>query len=230
MSGACPIDMSFIKGVVFDLDGTLVDSRLNFDAIRREIGFPRDRGLLEHLTTLTDPNQISMAETAIHRHEMAGAAAATWMPGAQRLLTALHAMRIPTAILTRNMRAAVRLTIDSLAVPIDLVLTREDCKPKPDPEGLLHIAKAWGLHTRSVVYVGDFIFDIQAARNAGMVSCLYGNGTSGKYAREADWVINHFDELTMALGGNDDAARPTADTRRAPGNTGGKPQSKRTTR
>jgi beta-phosphoglucomutase-like phosphatase (HAD superfamily) len=35
--------------VIFDMDGTLVDSPLDFDAMRREIGCPPNRGLLEHI-------------------------------------------------------------------------------------------------------------------------------------------------------------------------------------
>ena len=47
MSKELGIDVSGIKGVVFDLDGTLVDSRLDFDAIRAELDFPQGRPILE---------------------------------------------------------------------------------------------------------------------------------------------------------------------------------------
>lgn len=201
MRNPCPWNPASIQGVVFDLDGTLVDSRLDFDRIRQEIGCPKERGLLEHVATLTDPEQIRTAEATIYRHEMAGAAAATWIPGAKQLLRTLHAKGIPTAILTRNTRAAVRLTIDTLEIPVDLVLTREDCKPKPDPEGLLQIAQTWGLPPRAMVYIGDYTFDIHAARNADMLSCLYRHPVNGTECSDADWVIGHFDELNRVFAG-----------------------------
>lgn len=195
------IDVSPIRGVVFDLDGTLVQSRLDFDAIRRETGFPTGIGLLEHLATLADTTQAQRAAGIIYRHEMAGAARATWMPGARRLLTTLHTLGIPTAILTRNMRDATHLTMRSLAIPIDLVLTREDCSPKPDPEGLLHIARQWNLPTHDMVYIGDFHFDIQAAHNARMRACLYRRQSYPESAVAPDWVIDHFDQLSQAFTG-----------------------------
>ena len=40
------------QALLFDLDGTLVDTRLDFAALRRELGFPEGVGLLEHLETL----------------------------------------------------------------------------------------------------------------------------------------------------------------------------------
>ena len=40
------------KGIVFDLDGTLVDSPLCFRTIRRELGIPEGEYILEHLETL----------------------------------------------------------------------------------------------------------------------------------------------------------------------------------
>ena len=201
------LDVTCIRGVVFDLDGTLVDSQLDFDAIRNELDFPRGQPILEHLATLTDKRDIDRAWQVIHRHELAGSRAARWMPGAQLLLQQLIAIEVPMAILTRNMRRATWLTIQSLNIPIELVLTREDCKPKPDPEGLLRIAQQWQLDCTSMVYIGDHLFDIQAANNANMTACLYRNrrhrpGDSAS-VEQADWVIAHFDQLTAAFNRSD---------------------------
>ncbi len=205
MSKKGNIDVSRIRGVVFDLDGTLVDSRLDFDAVRDELEFPPGQPILEHLATLTDPRCIERAHTVIRRHELAGAKAATWMPGAKALVRQLIASNIPMAILTRNMKVATELTLASLSIPIDKVLTREDCKPKPDPEGLLAIANQWQMACEHVVYIGDYIFDIDAANNANMVSCLYRNcyytPDKESFSEGADWVIDHFDQLTQAFGG-----------------------------
>ncbi|MCU5785237.1 HAD family hydrolase, partial [Alloalcanivorax marinus] len=127
------------QALLFDLDGTLVDSQLDFAALRRELGFPDGIGVLEHLQTLA-PLAAARARAVIDRHEQEGAAAARWIDGAEALLATLHQRGVPTAILTRNSRAAVARTHDVLNLPVDLILTREDCEPKPDPEGLLRIA------------------------------------------------------------------------------------------
>ena len=193
-----PDQAAAVRGVIFDLDGTLVDSRLDFVALRQRLGFPDGPGVLEHLATLDD-SAAAAAAAEIEAFEMAGAAGAIWMPGARELLAELRALGLPTAILTRNMRAATQLTLDNLGIDVDRVLTREDCPPKPDPEGLLHIARDWTLPASEIVYIGDFRFDLEAAHNAGMIACLYRNPRNAAYESLAHWVVHHFDELRHAF-------------------------------
>ncbi|ARN76429.1 phosphatase [Oceanicoccus sagamiensis] len=193
------MNTSTITGVVFDMDGTLVDSKLDFDAMREELGFPEGQPILEHLDTLSDPLLIDNAHRIIRQHEMAGAKAASWMPGAEAFVHHLKALNIPMAILTRNMREATALTLASLAIPIEAVLTREDCLPKPHPQGLLMLAERWQMPCGNMVYIGDYLFDIEVAANANMRSCLYLNEHNRHYADTADWVIEHFDQLTAAF-------------------------------
>ena len=193
------MQLQHIKAVVFDMDGTLVDSALDFAAICRDIGWPAGTPLLEQLALLDDPQQFSRADNIIRQHELQGAAKATWMPGAEQCLHTLRASNIPLALLTRNMREATCLTIQRLQMPIEHVLTREDCAAKPDPAGLLQLATKLQLSVEQMIYVGDYIYDIEAAANAGMMSCLYLNAHNQHFAPQADWVFSHFDQLTQAL-------------------------------
>nr|WP_299380430.1 HAD family hydrolase [uncultured Halomonas sp.] len=193
------LDLTDITVVAFDLDGTLIDSRLDFPAIRRELGFPKDVGLLEHIATLEDDAEARQAHQVIHRHEMAGAAAATWMPGARELLDTLHDTGLYTAILTRNTRQAVELAKRNLEIPIDLTLTREDCAPKPSPDGLEKIADHFSASASQLIYVGDFLFDLQTARAAGALSCLYRYGDNHRFTEDADLVVDHLNELATLL-------------------------------
>ena len=192
-------DRAYIHGIAFDLDGTLVDSALDFAAIRAELGFPEGVGLLEQVAALASADEVGHARAVINRHEMTGAGRATWMPGARAALEALNEAGIPTAILTRNSRAATRQTCEALSIPISQVLTREDCVPKPDPEGLILIAQHFGLHPSRMMYVGDFIDDLTTAHRAGMYACLYRNRKNGAFASEADFVIDHFRELAVLI-------------------------------
>ncbi|MGC3872245.1 HAD family hydrolase [Halomonas sp. GXIMD04776] len=191
------LDLSNITVVAFDLDGTLIDSRLDFPAIRQELGFPEDVGLLEHIATLEDSDQVQHAHQVVHRHEMAGAAAATWMPGARELLDSLHDVGLHTAILTRNTRQAVELAKRNLEIPIDLTLTREDCAPKPSPDGLKKIANHFSATTPQLIYVGDFLFDLQTAKAAGALGCLYRYGDNHRFTEDADLVVDHLNELAF---------------------------------
>ncbi|MDP5134381.1 HAD family hydrolase [Rheinheimera baltica] len=188
-----------IKAVVFDLDGTLVDSALDFGHICDDIGWPRGTALLEQLALIDDSHEHQRVSQIICRHEMYGAQNATWMPGALECLTELSSAGIPLAILTRNMRLATQLTIARLQIPIQHVLTREDCAAKPDPQGLLHLSAQFALPVENMVYVGDYLFDLQTAANAGMRSCLYLNEHNTHFAAQASWTFQHFDELREML-------------------------------
>lgn len=184
-----------IKAVVFDLDGTLVDSKLDFTELRRRLGWPEQTLILEHLASLTCPLEQQQAMQIIVDFELEGARNAGWMPNADLLLQQLNQRQIPLAILTRNMRQATELCIEALRIPIDLVLTRDDAPAKPQPEGLWQIAQRLGVQPHEILYVGDYLFDIQTARNAGSYCCLYRYGDNHIYAEQADLVVDDLLEL-----------------------------------
>ena len=106
----------------------------------------------------------------------------------------------PTGILTRNSRAAVARTGEILDLAVDCILTREDCAPKPDPEGLLMLSRRLSVPPEACVYVGDFVYDLQAARNAGMAACLLRNPGNQRFVDQADLVIDRLDELLPLAG------------------------------
>ena len=80
------------RGVIFDLDGTLVDSGLDFNAMRAEMGLPAGRPILEAIASLPSSRQRVCWEI-LHRHEFEGATRATPMPAVHDLLSLLSRLR-----------------------------------------------------------------------------------------------------------------------------------------
>ena len=115
-----------LEGVLFDLDGTLADSRLDFSAMCVEASLPVGTPLLEYLTALGDCEESRNLRSIIERHEMAGAERATWIDGAEALVNQLFDADVPMAIVTRNMRSAAEHTVAKLDIPVSLLVTREN--------------------------------------------------------------------------------------------------------
>lgn len=188
------------RALIFDLDGTLVDSCLDFKAMREEIGAPAGIGLLEYIDDLDSDTARVRAAAVVHRHELAGAEAATWMPGAEEAVQMLHERGVPLAIVTRNSRAAATLTMSRLKVPDMPLMAREDAPPKPDPAALLAIAERWQITPGDCAYVGDFHYDITAAKRAGMLPVLYAPSSATEpNADETVCVIREFASLLHAI-------------------------------
>ena len=61
-----------MRGVIYDLDGTLMDSRLDFDAMRDEMGLPPGQPILETLETL-ESDLRQRCDEILKRHESKGA-------------------------------------------------------------------------------------------------------------------------------------------------------------
>ncbi len=188
-----------VRGVIFDLDGTLIDSGLDFDQMRRDMQFATDQFVLETLESLPEGERKDRCRAILRDHEHRGAMAATLMPGARDLVVELSRRGIPQAILTRNSREMTELALRRLELSFDLVLTREDAPPKPDPTGLLRICRAWHVDAGEVLFVGDFEFDLLAGRRAGIATVLYAPDGPPDYAHEADFVVGHLSEICRVV-------------------------------
>jgi HAD superfamily hydrolase (TIGR01509 family) len=184
-----------MRGMIFDLDGTLVDSRLDFPAIKRDLGLPPDRAILEALAEVPDGPIKQELLARLRVHELRGAERATLFPGVQEALAFLAERAVPTAILTRNSRESTNLMLERLNLSFSQVLTREDAPPKPDPSGLTRIARRWRLQPAALAFCGDYLFDVQAGRAAGMTTVLFAPGALPNYAAQADYVLRSFTEF-----------------------------------
>lgn len=161
------LNLAGVQGVIFDLDGTLVTSNLNFSAMKQEIGCPQEQDILAFVADLPT-DEMRQAEALIQAHEMRDAAESTWLIHGKDMVEQVRAAGLPMAIVTRNCQRAARQKITQNAIPISLVITREEAPAKPDPTALLMVSKIWHSPADTLLYVGDYIYDRQAAENAGM--------------------------------------------------------------
>lgn len=183
-----------IKAIIFDMDGTLINSNLDFSRIRKDIGIPKEIAILDFVDSL-DHQAATKAHQIIKKHENEAAKSAHFIPGAQNLLSTLAMNEIPHGIFTNNSKTATSKILSRLDIKVELVLTREDVPAKPDPSGLLHFSSHWDIDPCNIAYLGDFKFDILAAKAAKMHAWLI-QMSEKTFDHDADEVFSHLDQIT----------------------------------
>lgn len=160
---------------VFDLDGTLTRAVHDFAAIRSALEIEPNADILQHLASL--PQAVAAQKHAwLLEHERQLAQQAQPAQGAVELLNYLHEQGAQLAILTRNARELAQLSLKVLGVAqyfaAPCIIGRDEAAPKPDPQGLQHLAAYWQVTPKQLVLVGDFHFDLACARAAGALAIL----------------------------------------------------------
>lgn len=190
-----------VRGAIFDLDGTLVDSRLDFARIRRDMRFTGGGSLLEWIDRLPAV-EARRCRAILDRHELDGALRSTPLPGVIEFLDAIDARGLNRAIATRNSRHATRVALRCAALAFDHCYTRDDGPFKPDPWAIYRACECWGVTPSEVVVFGDYVYDIEAGRAAGAWTVLVCNGrapTSVPGHDIADYCIASFEAIDGAL-------------------------------
>jgi HAD superfamily hydrolase (TIGR01509 family) len=159
------------RAVIFDLDGTLTEPLLDFDAMRAEIGLRPGLPILEQLEE-ADAETRARADDILRRHERDAIGRATLTDGCADLMARLDALAIPAAILTRNVREVVEVFARTFGFSFAAIYTREDGPPKPSPAGVLALCQRLRAVPAETLVVGDYKFDILAGRRAGCPTAL----------------------------------------------------------
>ena len=187
-----------IAAVVFDLDGTLVSSNIDFSLLRKELNCPPDSDLLKHIETLPEEQQENATQLII-AHELIDAENSLPLQGCHSLLEFLSRQQLKTAIVTRNCRSAALAKLKQNDLGIGELLTREDYPAKPAPDALLALAKQWQIAPESIIYVGDYKYDLETANNANMIACLIHHNKPVPYQHLADLAFAELDQLEQFL-------------------------------
>jgi HAD superfamily hydrolase (TIGR01509 family) len=189
--------------ILFDLDGTLVDSvyqhviawrealehvgiELSVWRIHRRIGM--SGGLLTHALLRETARQVDpdVPRELQRLHAVAYGRYASQvrpLPGARELLGRLEALGAPWAIATSGRTDSAAVGLRLLDVPAHVpVVTREAVEhAKPDPDLFVEAARRLGVDIADAVVVGDSVWDLLAARRARALAVGL---LSGGYGRE----------------------------------------------
>jgi len=187
-----------IACVVFDMDGTLTVSNLDFDGIREEAGIPEGKPILEFLEEAPQPKR-QRAEEVLHAHEARAIRDCNLRPGVQDVMDALRQAGMKVGLLTRNSRRSVQMLLERFELDFDCCVTRDDASPKPSPEPLLKMAACVGVEPGEMLMVGDYIFDMQAGHAAGARTAFLETKYHREVQPEADVVIQDLRELLDCL-------------------------------
>ena len=158
---------------IFDLDGTLTVSAHDFEHMRRELGLAPQEPILEALQAMPEAEAAPLWES-LNELEFYYAGKASIMHGASELLQKLHQAGHQLAILTRNTMPVVKHTLQACAIdhffPLEHILDRDSCIPKPSPDGIVQLLKFWQADADDTVMVGDYLFDLEAGKGAGVAT------------------------------------------------------------
>lgn len=187
---------------IFDLDGTLTRAVHDFEAIRLELGIAKGRPILEALAAMPAEDAAPL-HRRLEEIELELARDAQPAPGAALLLAALAERGRELGIVTRNGGHIARTTLQAAGLShffsAGSVIGREDAQPKPSPDGIQALLERWTARASEAVMVGDYVFDLQAGRAAGVATVYVDETERYVFAEHADHRVSDLGALGMRL-------------------------------
>jgi mannitol-1-/sugar-/sorbitol-6-phosphatase len=199
------------KGVLFDLDGVLIDSTPCVTRVWRDWAVEHDldpdhvvhvahgRRSIETIALVAPHLDAEAENIEVERRELADTAGLTVFPGAPELLRSLPSGK--WTIVTSGTRplATLRLQVAGLPVPERMVTADDVTQGKPDPEPYLKGAEKLGFKPEDCVVVEDAPSGLKAAKAAGCRSF----GVPTTYPREelgeATVLLDSLSQLRVKL-------------------------------
>ncbi|CAJ1357692.1 unnamed protein product, partial [Effrenium voratum] len=202
MAAAKPV----LRGVIFDLDGTLTVPNLDFRLMHARCNVPPHEDLLHAVGQMKDEER-RRAEEIIEEMEHEGRRTLQLAPGASELGRWLRGWQLPAAIVTRNTLTTVQHLHEGLWQRLPKfcpAVGREFLPHKPHPAAMELIAKQWGIPLGpELLMVGDSpCNDIAFGKAAGVSTALVDANRAHRdrdATLGADFVVDSLQELPGLL-------------------------------
>ena len=213
------------KALLFDLDGTLLDTAPDFiTAVEKQLQIRGGQlldgnlvrtsvthgsiGIIESVYGIKqdNPQFESLKEEFLELYLGNIAEKTQLFDGLQIVLDSCKKHSIPWGIITNKPRKYTQPVLEALGMEQQSAITicpDHVTHPKPDPEGLLLACSEINLAPADCIYVGDHIRDIQAGKSAGMRTLAAGWGYIEENENisewQADWVVTDSKDLNALL-------------------------------
>ncbi|MGC9554897.1 MAG: HAD family hydrolase [Thermoplasmatota archaeon] len=186
-----------VHALAFDLDGTITCTDVRFAPYRERIGCG-DRDVLAFIEE-AHPEDQAVYYRILDDYERAIRERCRLNDGFREVMQLCRRRGIKTGIITRSSRRHAREVVRQLDIPIATIIGREDAPPKPSGRPLLLLAELLQVEPADMLFVGDFLWDLMAGRNAGVTTVLLLNQHNREYASLADHSVRSLHQLVDLL-------------------------------
>ena len=205
-TSASQIQYATVKAILFDFDGTLTQpGGIDFAGIRQAINCPPQGPIIEHINAIVDDMERQEAWEHLANFEDESAIRAVPNHGAEDVIRSLQSMGLKLGLVSRNSNNSIVRSLENFAdisiVDFEVIVSRDEpVAPKPSGEGIVLAARRLNVHHQNILYVGDYIFDIQAGKDAGVRTVFLTNGRSlPRFEDPPDHVIDRLDGVLELL-------------------------------
>lgn len=188
-----------IKGIIFDLDGVLVKSHLDFNLISKEIfNSSEKKPVLEGINNIKDPKEKARAWEILEKYERKAALSCNLTRGIIELFKFLEQRKIKRSIVTRNSKKSIYTILNRFKLRFDGIISREDAPPKPAKKPVILACKQMELLPKEVILLGDYEFDMISGRKAGVITALL-KSDNQSFSKNADVIVDSISEFTKLV-------------------------------
>ncbi|MCP4218401.1 MAG: HAD-IA family hydrolase [bacterium] len=163
-----------IKLAIFDMDGTVFESFLDWRSIKKELGIKSNI-----LAEIYKDGKVDFARLEkLERYEEANTLKTQPIAGVSEYLHFLDKCSIRTALVTNNNKMNTDYLLNKFGLKFGTVVTREQKFWKPDPGAFFHVMDKYGCDVSSTFTIGDSHYDVKASQAAGIKNIYIINGES----------------------------------------------------